>query len=173
MKTGKVIIDIVAAISMAVLFVSAIFLVEIISASVESIYPEFVFVGLVAIVYGFELVSNDTKRSLLRFGMSIPFSYLVLQFFWRTDYLIRSLNWVIPEYGRHQSGGAAFVGAFRFFIQIAACFVMGCIGLGLNKRDYVVPEKVQVVVSICVTMALILIVVTLEKRFPSIQEVFS
>ena len=171
MKVGKVIIDTVVAFSMAVLFVSAIFLTEIISASVKSIYPEFVYIGFVAIAYGFDFVSSDIKRSLLRFGMSIPFSYLVLQYFWRTDYYIRSLNWIMPEYGMHQSGGSAFVGTFRLFIQIAACFMMGCIGLGLNQRNYVVSEKLQVVVSISATLALILFVVTLEKRFPSMQEI--
>ena len=166
---NRIIIDIVLSISISILFVSSVFLSDLISIKHSPL--EYVYIILVALLYGFLMVSRNIRHWGLKWVISIPISYLVLQYFWQTEFSIRALNWVLPEYGKRSAGGN-FAGFTLLCIQISACFISGIAGIGVEKRltdreTYEKFEKTQVITGVIVALIIVIVVGMLERSFPS------
>lgn len=170
---NRIIIDIVLSISVSILFVSSVFLSDLISIKH---YPlEYVYIILVALLYGFLMVSRNIRHWGLKWVISIPISYLVLQYFWQTEFSIRALNWVLPEYGKRSAGGK-FASSFLLCILVAACFISGIASIGVGKmlvdRELFDKfEKKQVIASVGIALIIAIAVLLLERNFPSAEYV--
>ena len=165
--------DVVLSVSISVLFVSTIFLANLISIKLSPM--EYVCIVFAAFLYGLGMVSRDIKHWILKWFFSIPISYLVLQYFWRTEFSIRALNWVLPEYGKRSAGGN-LTGLYLLCIQLIVCAIGGIAGIRVGKmlvdRDmYDKFEKRQVITSVVIALIIAIIVVMLESRFPSAEYV--
>ena len=101
----KTINTIICSATMSVITVSAIFLAEIIGIANELFRLPYLLV--VAVIYAAMLLSESKKQLLLKWVLSLPFSFFCFEYFWQTHYSIRALNWIIEGYGT-QSAGAIF-----------------------------------------------------------------
>ena len=165
---NRIIIDIVLSISISILFVSSVFLSDLISIKHSPL--EYIYIIFVALLYGFLMVSWNIRHWGLKWVISIPISYLVLQYFWQTEFSIRALKWVLPEYGKRSAGGK-FAGFFLLCIQLVACFISGIAGISAGKmlvdcELYDKFEKKQVIASVGIALIMALAVVLLERSFP-------
>ncbi len=158
--------DILFAVFLAIIFVSAIFISQIISYKSEIL---FIYEIFIALIYGFALVSNKISDTIFKWLFSLPFSYIVLQYFWKTEYAMRGLNWVFPYYGEPSAGGN-----FAGFIQL--CFLLLCCAISMvvfftmtksyKIKKYKSFEKIQMIVCGVLGVAIVLTVVILEQQFP-------
>ncbi|MBP5607203.1 MAG: hypothetical protein J6X66_02900 [Lachnospiraceae bacterium] len=168
-KSNTIIIDIVLSISISILFVSSVFITDLISIKLSPF--EYVCIIFAALLYGFGMVSRNIRRGGLKWVLSIPISYLVMQYFWQTEFSIRALNWVLPEYGKRSAGGN-LAGMHLLCIQLIICAISGIVGISAGKvlvdRDiYDKFEKRQVIAAAVIALIIVIIVVILESRFPS------
>ena len=94
MNVGKI-SEIVYALEIAIIYTANLFLVPVIDNK-YGLTVSFIYMAFAAVLYGFALVSRNKGSWLLKWGVSIPLSFLILQYFRITDYLVRALNWVFP-----------------------------------------------------------------------------
>ena len=172
-KSRDIKTDILLSVSIAVLFVSTIFLSNLISIKLSPL--EYVYIIFVALLYGMGMVSRDIKHWILKWVISIPFSYLVIQFFWKTDFSLRALNWVLKDYGKESAGGR-FAGFIFLCFQFICCFISGIASIVAGKiltdhGRYEKNEKKQVIAGIAVAVLIVIIVLFLEMNFPSAEYV--
>lgn len=173
MKPKDIKTDIVLSVSIAVVFVSTMFLSDMISIKLSPL--EFVFIVFAAFLYGLGMVSRDIKHWILKWGLSILFSFVVLQYFWKTDFSLRALNWVLKDYGNTSAGGR-FAGFILLCFQVICSFISGIAGIAAGKvlvdrekyEDY---ERKQVIAGIVVTLLIVIVVILLERSFPSAEYV--
>ena len=154
---------------LAVMYISAIFLIEVVSYKFE-LPATFMYMGLMAVLYFISLISRDRKSTIIKWLLSIPLAIPVWFCFVKSDYSLRALNWAIPEYGS-QSGGGAFAVVFLWAVFSAVCFIALLVSIAVKPK---LPEKVwriQPFVSIIVTLMLIAAVLFLERQFPSAEDV--
>lgn len=170
MKPADILYSVVFAFILAVLFVSAVFLSDIIAA--KGVIPAFAYLILTAVVYGVTMISKNTKTALLKWGMSVPFSYLVLQYFWQTDFAVRALNWTYPGYGSASAGGA-FAGFVQLIFLSVSCLIGGIAGAFSEKKDFARFRKVQFLISFLSAAVISIVVLLLEKQFPAYNEIIS
>ena len=104
---------------MSVITVSAIFLAEIIGIANELFRLPYLLV--VAVIYAAMLLSESKKQLLLKWVLSLPFSFFCFEYFWQTHYSIRALNWIIEGYGT-QSAGGNFSGFIVLILLLVLCF---------------------------------------------------
>ena len=85
----KTINTIICSATMSVITVSAIFLAEIIGIANELFRLPYLLV--VAVIYAAMLLSESKKQLLLKWVLSLPFSFFCFEYFWQTHYSIRAL----------------------------------------------------------------------------------
>ena len=155
---------------MSVLFESAIFISELISYKTDN--AAFVCIVFTAVIYGISSVSRNKKTWLIKWLISIPFSYVILQYFWSSDYAVRALNYVIPDHGKPSAGGN-FAGFLLFAFQTAACLISGIAALFIKPKNYETFEKIQIGISSVSAVITAAFVVISEQRFPSYEYIIS
>ena len=161
------ILAVVSAVEISVFYVSTIFIVNIVSGR-YNFAAAVIYMVLAAVLYGITLVSRNKKEWLLKFGASLPFSLLCLQYFRLTDYSVRALNWVFPDYGLPSAGGR-FASSFLFVIFSVMCLICLMVSLFIRIKDYARFSKIQLVItSVCVIL-IVSIVLILERQFPSYE----
>ncbi len=153
---------------LAIFFVSSLFLSEIVSYK-GGFLLAFLYIILIAGVYGIALVSENKKTTLLKWLFSLPFSYFVFQYFWETDYAIRALNWCFPYYGEQSAGGAS---AGMFLVVICAVLFLVSVAAAFSYEiDDELLERKQFIVSVTFGIAIIVTVIMLEQRFPAYESI--
>lgn len=154
---------------MAVIFISALFTVEMISYTGGQIVSIF-YILLAALLYMYTFISSDRRSMFIRWLVSIPLSYPVWKWFVDRDFLIRALNMVFPGYGE-QSGGGAFAALFLWVVLAIAVSCAIVVSLlvrpKLSRRFCAVQTLISIVMSIMIVAAILF----LERQFPSAEEV--
>ena len=114
----KAVNTIICSASMSFVIVSAVFISEIISIASNLLLLPYLL--LVAVLYAVMLLSESNKRVLLKLVASLPLSYLCFNYFWKTHYSVRALNWVISGYGKQSAGGnfAGFAALIFFIVSL-------------------------------------------------------
>lgn len=154
--------------TMSLVFVSAIFLSEIISiASDLFVLP---YLLLVSLIYAAMLLSESKKIVLLKWIVSLPLSYLCFNYFWKTNYSIRALNWMISGYGK-QSAGANFAGFLLLIFLLFLC-LCGMIFASSKSSEKIKPyTKIQLIAGTMILILIVMVIVYLETLFPSYKDV--
>lgn len=160
-----IILDICLSFELAVMYITTIFLSEIISYRFSML--GFAYMFFISIVYGFAMMSRSKKEALIKWALSLPFSYLVIQFFWRTQFAIRALNWVFPGYGK-QSAGGKFAGFIEVCVLSLLCLITGVAALFVKpkKCDDNGLDKIQMIICTVVTLGIIVAVLVIEGCLP-------
>ncbi len=171
-KTGmKTINTVICSLVMSSVLVSAIFLSEIISISADLwILPYFL---AVVSVYSAMLLSENKKILLIKWGISLPLCYLCLNYFWRTNYSTRALNWLIDGYGGNSSAGGGFAGFVRLVFLLCLCLAGIMLAFSKSSDKMVKYTKLQLVSGIVIFILNASVVVYLEKLFPPYKEIMS
>lgn len=153
-------------IMLSVLYVSSLFISEIISY--KSTILSYAYLCAISLIYSLLLISENQKHAVSKWLISIPFSYLILQYFWKTHYSIRALNWVIPYYGRQTAGGN-FAGFISMIFFSVLCLIGIIISLNITPKEKEFKKFGRIQLSIgCISVIIIvLVVIILEKQFPS------
>lgn len=154
---------------LALFFVPAIFLSDIIFWKTD--WLGFAYIAFMAALYGLALISKSKLLALFKWLASLPFAYLVFEYFWNTKYALRSLNWVFPGYGKQSAGGAfASMGlTVMFGVLCIAAFVKA---LFIKPRNYILFEKIQLCVCTAAAVCIVIITLFLEKQFPPYTTIF-
>lgn len=160
--------NVTLSLELSILFVSAIFLSQIISYKND--FLSLIYIVFTSLIYGIAMISKNKKSLLLKWGLSIPFSYITIQYFWMTHYSVRALNWVFPAYGEQSAGGsfADFILILLLFVLCLLCSVLSC---SVKVKEYNSFQKIQIVVLSVVVLFTVAAVLILEQQFPSYQYV--
>ncbi len=151
---------------LAVVFISSIFLGDMISYKWDGlVWGYFV---LSAGLYGLMFWNVSKLNAFFTWLVSLPLSYLVLQYFWKTHYAIRALNWAIPYYGENSAGGN-FVGSIRLLVFAVLCLVGIGVGMSCRSQDEERTERKRLVLGTVAAGVLIFLVLLLESKFPSYE----
>ena len=153
---------------MSVSFTSAVFLSNIVSV-VNPIFA-IVYLIIVAAFYAGMLISETGKIIFVKWMLSLPISFVCFQYFWKTHYSIRALNWMLPDYG-NQSAGGNFAGSVMLIIQLVLCLFAVFVAVSVKPWDYRKFEKIQLVSGIVFGIVNVITVVILEMQFPSYQTI--
>ncbi|MBQ8966226.1 hypothetical protein [Ruminococcus sp.] len=170
MKKSEVFTGLIAAAEISVIFVSAMFIADILSWS-GGFFAALVYILLAAALYVLALISSSKKLWLLKWGVSVPLSFLVLQYFRYTDYMVRSLNWVFPNYGR-QSAGGNFAGMLLLAVLSFMCLAGGLTALSMSREDKGSDIRRLIVTSVFTAM-IVYGVLVCEAQFPSYESIFA
>ena len=160
--------NVILLLELSILFISAIFLSELISYKNDIL--ALAYIVFISLFYGVAMISEDKKSLLLKWGLSIPFSYITIQYFWITHYSVRALNWIFPDYGT-QSGGGAFAGFILILLLSVLCLVCGVLSCSVKVKEYIYFQKIQIVVILVIVLFTVAAVLLLERQFPSYQYV--
>lgn len=154
---------------LAVFGVTAIFLGAIISY--KFMILSFVYYCSMAILYAMILQSNKYTESITKWLLSLPLSYLIFQYFWKTNYAVRALNWVFNDYGEQSAGGN-----FDGMVQLASFglfLITSIIGFNCVKIKNQYKFKIlQIGIGSVIGCAIVIITLILEKSFPSYSSIF-
>ena len=156
--------------TMSTVFVSAIFLSEIISITSDLFVLLYLF--LVSLIYATMLLSESKKVALLKWIVSLPLSCLWFCYFWKKNYSIRALNWIIEGYGT-QSAGGNFSGFIVLILLLVLCFAGMIFAYSKSSEKIKRYIKVQSLTGIWIFMLMIIVVAYLETRFPAYHDVLS
>lgn len=154
----------------AVFYVSSLFISDIIF--LKSTILAFIYILVIAFLYGMSLVSEERKGVIIKWLLSVPLSYLVLQYFWKTHYSVRALNWILPDYGR-QTGGGNFSGFILMMFFSVLCLASGISALSFKPENYKAFEKIQMSVSCIFGVIIVISVIFMERQFPSYEYIIS
>ena len=113
----KTLNTIICSAAMSAVVVSAIFLAEIIRTANDLLLLPYLLV--VAVIYAVMLLSENRKTLLLKWVLTLPFSFLCFEYFWQTHYSVRALNWMTEGYGKQSAGGN-----FAGFLFLVLLFVL-------------------------------------------------
>lgn len=159
--------------AMAVFFVTTVFLSDIISWK-ANLWVTLAYLAVMAALYG-ALLIGSVSELFIKWGLSLPLSYLVINWFWETDFAVRSLNWAFPGYGR-QSAGGGFAFGVLIMTFLGAClgaFIAAlCISILGKPKAHPAFLKAQVRAGGALLAAVIIVTILLEKRFPTYDEIF-
>ena len=92
--------------------------------------------------------------------------------FIKSEYALRALNWVIPDYGR-QSAGGRLAGSFELLTLAALCLVGLIVSIFVRPKNYERFRKIQFAVCMVLTVIIIAAVFILEGQFPSLDYIRS
>lgn len=157
---------------LALLFVSTIFISRIISyTNVNAMV--YISEAVAAILYGLALISDKSSSTIFKWLFSIPLSYIVFQYFWKTEYAVRSLNWIFPGYG-DTTAADNFVGFFELCFLLFCCAITMCLAFVITKTLAVSDKEknckifkiIQAIVCGVAAAAIIAVVIILEQQFP-------
>lgn len=158
---------------LAVFSVPTLFLGQIMSY-IYDVLP-FVYCALMAILYALMIKSDKMLKILIKWGISLPVSYLLFLYFWKTNYAVRALNWIFEGYGNMSAGGGFaflfYLGVFCVFyaisVLLSVCWVYPIKALNYNKL-----RKLQLCVGPAVGITVIAVTLILESRFPTYSSIF-
>ena len=151
------------ALCLAVIYVSSVELISLISYMSE--VGAVIYGLLIAVLYFLTLISPNKKQWLLKYLLSIPFSFVVFGYFNLTDYSVRALNWVKPGYGRFSAGGN-FARLFMAILFSAVCLVAVISSLFIKPQKDSSFKKIQNVVCVASTILIVISVLYLQMQFP-------
>lgn len=154
----------------AIQYVSAAFLTEIIAH--RSTALALVYMVLTAAVWTLLLLSEGRWETLAKWLLSVPLCYPVLQYFWKTHYAVRALNWVIPCYGGQSSGGA-FAGCVQLVLLTGLCAAGLLAALSRHPKPSGKDEAIRLCIGTGCTLGILAAVLLLERQFPSYQQVLA
>lgn len=170
--------DILFAAFLAIIFVSTIFISRIISYTSVMTY---IYEAIAELLYGLALISDKVSDVIFKWLFSLPLSYIVFQYFWRTEYAIRSLNWVFPDYGEPTAGGN-FDGFIQLCFLLLSCTISMVVAFTMSTsfttatsdkiRKYKKIKKIQTIVCGVLSVAIVLTVIILEQQFPDNYKVY-
>lgn len=169
-KTKEILNTVALACSASVFYVPAIFLSEIIS--IKSTFLVLVYIVATGLAYLFAMIGKDKKNVLIKWLISVPVSLLIWWCFIRSEYSIRALNWVIPEYGRRSAGGN-LAGTFNLLILSALCLCGIAVSLFVRPKKYERFRKIQLPVCMIFMVMIIAAVFILASQFPSVEYINS
>lgn len=169
MNIKGVVSAVVSAVEISVFYVSTIFIGDIISNKF-GFAAAVVYMVFAAVLYGFSLISGNKKEWLLKFGVSVPFSILCFLYFWLTNYSVRALNWVFPDYGLPSAGGQ-FAGAFLFVIFSVMCLICLIISLFIRIKNYDRFRKIGLAATSVFAVLIVCAVLILERQFPAYEHI--
>lgn len=169
MKSLRFVYVLLCSAVMSVFYVPTLFLEDIISWKTDKLV--FVYIGFMAVLYGAMLISGSKTEFVLKWVFSLPLSFLVLNYFWKTKFAIRSLNWVFPGYGR-QSAGGGFAWMVVMFFFTAFCGIALFIALLIEPKKIKVFERIQLCVGVITAVFIVITVIRLEQHFPSYEKIF-
>lgn len=155
---------------MAVFFVSGIFLSDLISMKTNLIVT-FAYITLVSALYGAMLVGSPNVEFLIKWALSLPISYLVINWFWKTQFAVRSLNWVFRGYER-QSMGGKFAGFMLLMSLMLGCLIAMAVSLRIKPKNTQLFRRIQLCAGVALTAVIIAVCVHLEGQFPTYEEIF-
>jgi len=159
---------IICSATMSAVIVSSIFLSEIISVANDLFVLPYLL--LIAIIYISMLLSESKKSVLFKCIVSLPFLYLYFNYFWKTNYLIRALNWMISGYGK-QSAGGNFAGFVTLIFLLFLC-LGGIIFATFKSSEKIKPyTKKQSFAGILILIVIMIVVIYLETLFPSYNDI--
>ena len=154
---------------MALLFVSTVFISELISYGNSE--AGIIYILISALLYGICIISNKKSICIIKWVASVLFSYYIIQYFWNTDFAIRSLNWVFPEYG-NQSAGGKFAGMILLEIQMFIYLICALAGMMIKVKNYKKITIIQLAISALFSVGISFSVIVLESIFPKMTEIF-
>lgn len=158
---------------LAVFSVPTLFLGQIISYKFDIL--QFVYCGLMAILYALMIKSDKLVKVFLKWIISLPVSYLLFLYFWKTNYAVRALNWIFEGYGKMSAGGGFaflfYLGAFCFFYAFAILFSVFCV-YPIKVLNYDQLKKFQFCVGSVIGIIVIAVILLLESVFPSYSSIF-
>lgn len=153
---------------LAVVFVSSVFLGDLISYKWDGLAWGYIL--LAAGLYGLMFWNVREWNAFFIWLASLPLSYVVLLYFWKTHYAIRALNWAFPYYGESSAGGN-FAGSIRLFIFAALCLVGIGVGMSCKSRDEERTERKRLVFGTVAAGVVIFFVLWLESKFPPYEAI--
>ena len=160
--------NIILSFELSIIFVSAVFLSQIISY--KNNFLALAYIVFTSLIYGFAMISKYKKEVLLKWGLSIPFSYIAIQYFWITHYSVRALNWAFPSYGKQTAGGD-FSGFVLLLFLSVSCLICGALSRSVSVKDYSAFQKIQIIVISIIVLFTVAAVLILEQQFPAYQYV--
>ena len=169
--TKERISTIVSAACLAVMYISAAFLLDVVSAKYDT-KGVLVFAVLIAFIYMVTLISEKRRTVLAKWLLSVPFVVPVWYWFVRNDFAVRALNWVHPGYGR-PSGGGAFASAFMLIVFTSMCLAAFLLSLIFKWKLSSGIKRTQIAVAVLTSVAFAVIVNVLLRSFPTIVEIMS
>lgn len=161
---GKI-ITILQSLSLSILFISSIFISDVISYRTD--FLTVLYMIITAVFYGCTMVSPKKLIAIIKWLISLPISYLVLQYFWRTNFAVRALNQAFPDYGK-QSAGGNFAGFIRLCFMTALFLTAGLTGLFFDQKKHEISERKICVVGFTYTAIIVLVVILLESSLPQL-----
>lgn len=171
MNRKELLLNIISSVEAAIIFVSTIFIEEIISGK-YGIAASLVYMVFADVLYGMSLISVNKKTWLLKWGLSIPFSFIVISYFHITNYSVRALNWAFPDYG-NPSAGSKFAAVILLLISSAMCLICGLISLFIKPKDHDRFKSVIFIITSVFAALIICVVLILERQFPTYEYIVS
>jgi len=160
-------------VSLALFAVPTLFLGQIISYKYDVL--QFIYCGLMVVCYFFIILSDKLVKILIKWLTSLPVSYLLFLYFWKTDYAVRALNWIFEGYGKMSAGGGfAFLVYFAIccFLYAAAILFSVFLIYPIKISNYDRLKKIQLSVGFVIGVTVIAITLILERMFPTYSSIF-
>ena len=162
--------DLFYAACMAVFFTPTLYLSDIIAMKTDSLVILLPYLVVSAWIYGLAVLGKPLRHIWIRWGLSVPLSLGCMVYFWETNFAIRALNWVYPEYGKPSAGSELFLLVVLMvigFLCISEIVVLMFFCETLHPKI----KKWQFPVCLTAMIIIILIVVLLERQFPSMRSI--
>lgn len=162
--------------AMSVFFVTTLFLADIISWKNDK--AALAYVIFMVVLYGI-MIYGHFVYYFIKWVISLPLSYLVINYFWKTNYAVRSLNWMFPGYGKMSAGGGFAFGVITVgfviacFISMGIAFFLSAASLNVKAEKVAVFEKIQLGLGVLLSVFIIALTVALERKFPSYESIFA
>ena len=169
-KSTGLLSDAALACSASIFLVSAMFLSQIIS--VRSTGLSLLYIVVTAVMYLFAMIAKDKRSVLIKWLISIPCAIGIWWLFIKSEYALRALNWVIPDYGR-QSAGGRLAGAFELLTLSLLCLIGLIVSIFVRPKDYERFRKIQLAVCMALMVIVIAVVFILNGQFPSLDYIRS
>lgn len=155
---------------MAVQYVSAIFMTELLSC--KSSLLAVLCTLLTAAVWTVLLLSESKRDVLLKWLLSVPLCYPVLLYFWHTHFAVRALNWALPGYGS-QSAGGAFAGSLLVVLLAAFCAIGLLAALARPQEPSPKREAIRLGIGAGCTVITVAAVLLLGIQFPPYEAIIA
>ena len=111
----------------------------------------------------------------MKWGLSLPISFVMWRYFISNDFYMRSLNWAIPNYGDSTVGGdiAGFI-AVSSLLFIEMPFVGIAIGISHKVKNQKLEKALNVmkIIASVVCIVITLTVIHLNTIMPQYEPVY-
>ncbi len=163
-KAKSYIIDILSGQAIGFIFVSTMFVGELIAYHYAM--AALLYFALMIVIHSLGFISDSNRSLLCRWITSIVSAFLFLQYFRRTYFAVRGLNWVFPGYGRASAGGG-----FAFLVALVCfsgcCLVGIIIVFSMKSEKYGQFRKYQLILILAVEAMIWIAVLILNSKFPA------